>query len=728
MAKKKPSGKPKQRPAKPPFRLPKIEITRGRFILLLALILSAGWLHRINDLGADPPGALSWSQGPFTDGAVVLHDVRNKVLHGEWIRDYCEDMYLFPLSNAFAYPFMKIFGVGRWQAALPNTILGMLTILIFAVALLPQGRGRALLWALLASLSYFLIHFHRIPIAEPAMVFLMASAFLFYSLAEKKPAMIFLAGVLAGAAPLFGKAHAFYFPVVLLASIFFTETSRSDKISRLRLASLGIVVAVLFWTVFLLLPHGDYILSHITHESVGKHAGGTGGFLREFLQNLFAMGSYTNMFEVMPVLTALAILGLFGTLRAGKNLFQGEHRITSFLVLWLSIGWIALAAVRLPAPRYLTALAFPMLFFALRPIFALLEGKPLSWNFPRSWREMAAGIAALIFIIYQPFIHTGMKTVQFLKSQSWGKGIHDFFIGDDAYAELVIFCAAETLIVVAVVLIVLFLIRPKQIRLSITAASGTIIAVILILGSLSFNVGKYWQWTMFRSHYLRDASRDMTEWLGPDARLMGSFAPALGLDNTFSVFPYFGGLGDEDVLRKYGITHVIVSSKGDFDFLQKNYPSAHEGKEKVLAYPVKSRYTSVMAIYRLPKVLDGQVVHSYEPTLFERAVQTATGGEWAEALTQLREYLRDFPENADAHYLVGFMYNQMGEKTRAADSFRKAIDLRGERPRYYEELAKVYRSLGRTSEAIQLMEHAYRLNPRDKLVQGEIQKMGGQFQ
>lgn len=728
-SRKKKGGAGGKRPKpKKAFRLPVVEITPARFALALALILAAGWLLRLNDLGADPPGSLSWSQGPFTDGAVVLHDARNKVLHDDWIRDYCEDMFLFPLSNFFAWPFLEAFGVGRLQAALPNTLLGVGAILFFTLAVAKRGRGWALLWALFASLNYYLIQFQRIPVAEPAMVLLMACGFLFYARSDGRAVFLVLAGFFAAAAPLFGKAHAFYFPVVMLAAIALSARERRARFREMRLAATGMAAAVAIWALLLFLPHGDYILAHVTYESVNKHVGGPAGFVREFVQNLFAMGSYTNVFELMPVLTALGLLGLFGALRRGRKLLAVEDRIGVFLLLWLCIGWVTLAAVRLPAPRYLIAVAFPLIFFALRPFAALLEGKSLSWDCPRRAPAILAGIFALAFVLYQPSISTGMKQVQFLNARAWGKGIHDFFIHDNAYAELVVFCAAETLIVLAVVVAVIFVLRPKRIRLSLSPASGAILAIILFAGSLFFNLGNYWYWTRFNTHYLRDASRDLAEWIGPDARLMGSFAPALGIDNTLDVFPYFGGLGDEDVLHKYGITHVVISSKGDFDYLKNHYPEAHARKEKVLAYPVKSRYTSVMAIYRLPRELGGRVVNDYEPTVFERAVRTAADGDWEGALALLREFLRLHPEHADAHYMVGFMYNQLGDSERAAQSFRRAIELRGERPRYYEELARVYRSQGRSREAMELLEHAYQLNPRDKLVQEQIMKMGGQFE
>ena len=108
----KPARAKRKRPALPEWAYP----------LLLAVTVLAGWGIRNVDLEADPPEAISWSQGPFTDGAVVVHNARNAALFGEWFREdeYCRDAALFPLSNAAVYPVFRVFGVGRWQAAWPG--------------------------------------------------------------------------------------------------------------------------------------------------------------------------------------------------------------------------------------------------------------------------------------------------------------------------------------------------------------------------------------------------------------------------------------------------------------------------------------------------------------------------------------------------------------------------------------------------------------------------------
>ncbi|NNE08193.1 MAG: tetratricopeptide repeat protein [Gemmatimonadetes bacterium] len=71
------------------------------------------------------------------------------------------------------------------------------------------------------------------------------------------------------------------------------------------------------------------------------------------------------------------------------------------------------------------------------------------------------------------------------------------------------------------------------------------------------------------------------------------------------------------------------------------------------------------------------------------------------------------------------MYNQLGENDEAERAYLQAIGLRPERPRYYEMLGKLYQSTGRGAEARSYLEMAYRLNPRDMLMQEEVEQLGG---
>ncbi|MFH1681437.1 MAG: tetratricopeptide repeat protein [Candidatus Eisenbacteria bacterium] len=710
----------RERPAGPP----PWERT-GTYLLVLAGLLAVGWGLRLAFLSADPPGTLSWSQGPFTDGAVVVQNARNKVISGEWITDYTKDMYLFPLSNLAVYPVFLIAGVGRWQAAFPNTAFAILSILAMGAGLSAAlGKRQGLLWVLLAALSYFLIMFQRIPLAEPAMVFLMCLSFWFFSVRERWRWAPAACGFFAASAPLFGKAHAYYFPLVLLAALWLTGTREGERRTGAALPLLGMAGAGVIWLAVLFIPHAGHIGSHIAHESYEKHVGGLFGFIKEWLQNLIGMGTYTKLFQREPVACTLGFFGLVGLLARGRAAWKEENPAVVFAALWALAGWIAISLVRMPAPRYLTALFFPLLALAVLALDALGRGGPLVLRMPRSAAGRLAGAALLFFALYQPLSAAGTPALQVLKNSTWGIGIYNLFVQEEQYSELVFFCSVLSIILTLLLLAFLFgRGAEKPLRISLSPGSGKALAAAIVAVSLLINAGSWYGWAAKRTYYLRDASRDLPDWLSPGARLMGSYAPTLGLDNELPVFSYFGEIGETDVFRRHGITHVVVVSQGDHAEVKEKYPEVFESWEMVLSYPLRCRYSDTMGIFRLPAEANGERIHEYEPSLFERAVDIAKQQRWGRALQLLQQYTREKPGNADGHYLVGFMYNELGEREEAIQAIRRAIDLRPQRPYYYFKLGEIYADLGRTGEAKRALAIANRLNPRDRDVKEALERV-----
>ncbi|RPJ47789.1 MAG: tetratricopeptide repeat protein [Candidatus Latescibacterota bacterium] len=714
------------RPAKRPRGSPGLWEHPTRWLLLLGAILAAGWGIRATYLAADPPDRLSWSQGPFTDGAVVLHDARNKILYGEWIVDYTKDLYLFPLSNILTYPVYLAAGVGRWQAAFPNTVLGALSLLLMGLGLARAfGRKLGVLWVLLGAFSYFLIMFQRIPLAEPAMIFLLVVSFYFFATAKGARGLA-AAGFFAMAAPLFGKAHAYYFPVVLLLALRLAGGGgKEGERPSLRPPLLGMGAALLLWLGLLFLPHAGHIWSHVAHESYRKHVGGTFGFAKEILQNAISMGTYTRLFQNAPFVCSLGFLSIAGILARGRRAIRDTEPVLLLLSLWAVIGWFALALVRMPAPRYLTALYFPLLGLAVVAIGTLREGKPLSWRPPRTAGGRLLFALLLFFAVYQPLSSIGTPMLAKLKNSSWGLGIYTLFVQEEQFSELILFCSVLSILVVLFVFGWL-LARggDKPIRLPLGARSGAGLVLLLVAASLLVDAVHWYAWASRRTYYLQDASRDLDDWLGPNARLIGSYAPTLGLDNKLKVFAYFGEIGETDVFRKHEITHAVVVSQGDHAEVKGNYPEIFEKWQMVLSYPIRSRYSDTIAIFRIPSEVNGERIHDYEPGLFERAVDVAKERRWQEALDLLLRFLGESPENADGHYLVGFMYNELGHREEAIRSIQRAIELRDQRPYYYFKLGEIYADLGRTGEARRALEIASRLNPRDRDVKEALGSMG----
>lgn len=697
----------------------------GIYAILLGVILLTGFGIRLIGLDADPPFSLSWSQGPFTDGAVVVHDARNLAFQGNWIIDYCEDLYLFPLSNIATAAAFRIKGVGRSQAALPNTLFGMFSILALSLGIaFAVGRGKALFWALFATFNYYLIMFQRIPIAEPAMIFLVSLSFLFFSVSQRWRGALLLCGFFAMAAPLFGKAHAGYFPVVILATLFLTRRKEDGKWGGIPLAATGMAAAFIIWLLVLFIPHHDYIWSHVAHESYQKHDGGLFGMIHDLFQNALSMGVYTHFTGWTPILCFLAFVSMAGLLFDWKRALQRENPVVVCLILWVIAGWFFFSLIHLPAPRYLTILTFPLLFFAVRALERILEGKPIIWKMPRGRVPAFFGAVLLLFLFYQPLANFGPETLEVLRNSTWGIGLYNMFIQNGRYGEMVLFSLVESVILLILVLIFLSIRKPdKPFRIPLTPGRGRVVAGGMVILALAISLNHWGKWAFQRTYYLRDASRDITDWIGPGARIMGSYAPTLGLDNGLPVYPYFGGLGDEDVFHKYGITHVAVVSQGDHSTVHNDYPEIFEEWSMVLSYPLLCRYSDTIGLFRVPGEAGGRKVHDYKPSLFERAVDTAHEQKWEEALELLLLFSEEKPGNADGHYLTGFMYNELGRYEQAAQSIQKAISLREKRPYYHMKMGEIFAKVGRRAEAAHAMETAYRLNPRDTVVRDMLLKL-----
>lgn len=261
------------------------------FVIGLGLLLILGFAIRNIDLDADPPENLSWSQGPFTDGAIVIHNARNKALYGTWMLDHCKDMYFYPLANFAAYLSFKLFGVGRAQAAGPNTLLGILSILATCIALLRAGRVATLVWAGFACFNYILIMYDRLPVAEPMMIFLLSISLLFFSYADRWRQAYFGAGLFAVMATLVGKAHAFFFPAALILTLLVTTRKRPrQRKTNVLFVIAGTAIGGALWLGLLGIPHGDYICSQASQATYEKHERDVVEVSKAVFRNLLDMG------------------------------------------------------------------------------------------------------------------------------------------------------------------------------------------------------------------------------------------------------------------------------------------------------------------------------------------------------------------------------------------------------------------------------------------------------
>jgi hypothetical protein len=696
------------------------------FLLASLFLLAAGAAIRLSGIGADPPRDLSWSHAPFTDGAVVVHDARNKALFGEWILDGCRDLSLFPLSNAAAWAVFEAAGVGRAQAALPNVLFALLSAVAVTGGLaVCAGREAAFLWLLLASLNY-MIMFQRLPVAEPAMLFLLSLSFLFFALSPGRRWPPYLSGFFAIAAPLFGKAHAIYFPFALLAAVLLARLPRGRPGLPLRPFLVGGAFALLLWFAVLFPFHGDYILAHWFMESVDKHAGGLIGALLEFPVNFFHMGVHTELVRRLSLALALVFLGLLGFVTEERNRFRDSEPGALLLFFWAAFGWALVAAVHQPAPRYLFPLVTPLLYFATRPLLRLWEGRDFFLRLPRGLPRSLLGGGILVLGLYQLFGAFGGRLLDFLGRSGSGRLVYDFFVRRHVYMEIVPFLFAGTAVLASVAFALLYVFRARfPLRVPLSPARGKASAAFLVVAVLALNIAPWAAWRAHATHCLRDASRDIGDWLGPGARLMGPYAPALGLDNRVRVIPYTGAPGEADAYRKYGVTHVVTASPADDAMILERDPGIHGALEMVLYYPIHTKYSDRMVVYRVPGSSSGEPIHAYRPGPFERGMEALKKDDPEEALRLFREFAEERPGNADGRYMMAVVLDRLGRTAEAAEKAHEAAALRPERGLYLQKLGAIEARRGRVDEARRALAEALRVGGDDANTRALLERLGG---
>ena len=81
------------------------------------------------------------------------------------------------------------------------------------------------------------------------------------------------------------------------------------------------------------------------------------------------------------------------------------------------------------------------------------------------------------------------------------------------------------------------------------------------------------------------------------------------------------------------------------------------------------------------------------------------------------------PTDAEAHYLLGAAYVQMGRMDEAVKEFNTALEHSPELPEAYFGLGTVYKLQGNVEEAIKAFEHFLELGPgQDPQAQGEAER------
>jgi hypothetical protein len=140
-------------------------------ILVVALALRLAWPL------ADPPQNISWSSGIWTDPPAITLPARYAVEEGDCTKVPLAARFVYPHLNGAARFVWELFGVGRVSGVVLAALIGTAAVLVLAAAVRRRcGDSAALLTLGLGAVSFWLVTYSRVLLAEGIVVFLLASS------------------------------------------------------------------------------------------------------------------------------------------------------------------------------------------------------------------------------------------------------------------------------------------------------------------------------------------------------------------------------------------------------------------------------------------------------------------------------------------------------------------------------------------------------------------------
>lgn len=323
----------------------------GAFLSLLLLLI----LPRVVALDADPPPALDWNPGIWTDEGFYTYTARNAVLFGHANLDEWNNRLLSPLLEGVQRFVFAQWGVSLISARAISVAASFLALVFFADAL-RRWFGPRIGWTALLLLGgeATLIFYNRLALLETPALALVCAAL--WALSWERPAGWLVAGFLAAGVVGIKTTFLLFLPVPPLVWAWRWRSPLFRAAPLLwygtgALAGMGLYLAL--WGI----PHGAEIwrLNHFyaTRQSAPH---GLGQSLRLGMQSVG--GCRKGLLQFLetrsPVLTTLALLGLLAAPMQEVRTQRAARRqdVLRLFWLWAILVWLALGFSRYAPTRY----------------------------------------------------------------------------------------------------------------------------------------------------------------------------------------------------------------------------------------------------------------------------------------------------------------------------------------------------------------------------------------
>lgn len=670
-----------------------VKSARGLGLLLLLLLLAFA-LRAIWPL-ADPADRLSWSTGPFTDPAAIVHGARDAVLFGDWNETGARGHAFFPLWNGIVYACWSLFGVGRLSLQLLTALVATAGVGAAALAARGAGLSPVAAAATLGGLAW-LVLFGRVPLAEHLVVLLLAGA---AALAlDARPARLFAAGLLTGAAIWFAKLHAALFLPALLGFLLV----RGDGARTVAATLGGVAVATGAWLV-LVFPWAGAEMRQQFAGLESLYGRGPESILQYFTAPWSAVHT-AGLLHRMPILGVVGAAFVLSTFLSVEARRRRHEDGTALFAWWFLVFWLGTSILPYAAPRYYIPTAVALGLCAVAQCAEWWRGAP-----PRGGARgvgfvaRRAGFAVVVATVLVETTTHGLSFAADVGRQpgDWlyaqvraARGAWEGATGDVGWAF------GLTMAIAAGLAFVLVRTSPvpageasrrKLVKALVVAAAG------LQLGQLAVAADR-------RSYALEDAKAAWEQVAPADAVLYGTLAPALAMDAPHRAYSRFGSRDT----RLYGrpVTHAVVAKPGEVEpnvsALWQPGNTLDGSWRKVVAWSGRSSHLRTVELLALSS--------RFEPTPFEAAA--VQGGP------------ADFPGSEampDALGLRARLAFRAGDAPGAERHLRKALELRPGDPLLWFNLGGVLRRQGREDDAEAAWRRGLRLDPSDVALRNALE-------
>ncbi len=541
-SRKQPRTEMKARPAKM-FCLPQ----RAKWLVpaLIICFILVGLFLRGSDLGADPPQTLSWSFAPHTDGWLNSYSARSLVLYGAWKTDDFFPFVIYPLFNVLVALVFRLLGFGLVQMKLISLLAGVAVIwVVYLLVKREAGRIAGLVAALATAVCFPLVMYDRLGLVEPVQVLFLLLAGFFFSRGIEKPWLMVLSGFFAAGTLLLVKISALFVApvmVVMFAWQFFASRKDPEAISRLGrglgLWFAGVGVALVVWFLVVFLPHrNDYIQYVLRHSLESPY--GHPETLLDYLLSIFAIGETAMWISRLPFVALLGFLFLpgFGI---------GRRPGLRYLFIWFVFAVLMLGYMNYRPPRYEIILILPLIAAFGAALGRLVEKGTLL-------PEVKPGL--LKSVLFSIWLWPLVLQLAFYSGGFWGA------LQADTAAGLLGLTFGISLGLVVIGHVVLRLVRQEVVARSI--AVRAVLAVVLLVLVLRFDLAQYFDWFGNRTHYLVEYSQDLDRILPDDAVLAGGWAPVLLTNPRKRALCITDWANSTDPVARYGVTHLVAPAQG----------------------------------------------------------------------------------------------------------------------------------------------------------------------